>query len=82
MGLSSSTKLFSLETTCYKKYHDRNYKCAVLKEGDLVLIRINVSETDHKIAHKWEQAPCEVVSTKPDSPLIKIKNTATGEVKE
>ena len=57
-------------------------ECAVLKEGDLVLIRINVRGTDHKIADKWEQAPCEVVITKPDSPLIKIRNTATGEVRE
>ena len=70
------------ETTRYKKYYDKNYKCAVLKEGDLVLVRINVHGTDHKIADKWEQAPCEVVSTKPDSPLIKIKNTTTGEVGE
>ena len=24
------------ETTHYKKYYDKNYKCAVLREGDLV----------------------------------------------
>ena len=57
-------------------------ECAVLKEGDLVLVRINVRGTDHKITDKWEQAPCEVVITKPDSPLIKIRNTATSEVRE
>ena len=59
-------KCIDKETTCYKKYYDKNYKCAVLKEGDLVLVRINVRGTDHKIADKWEQAPCEVIDTKPD----------------
>ena len=42
------------ETTHYKKYYDKNYKCAVLKEGDLILIRINVCGTYHKITDKWE----------------------------
>ena len=68
------------ETTRYKKYYDKNYKSVVLKEGDLVLVRINVPGTDHKIADKWEQVPCEVINTKPDSPMIRIRNTTTGEV--
>ena len=75
-------KCIDKETTHYKKYYDKNYKCAVLKEGDLVLIRINVHGADHKIADKWEQAPCEVVSTRTDLPLIMMRNTATGEVRE
>ena len=75
-------KCIDKETTRYKKYYDKNYKCAVLKEGDLVLVRINVRETDHKITDKWEQAPCEVVSTKPDSHTIRIRNTATADVRE
>ena len=57
----AAQKCIDKETTCYKKYYDKNYKCAVLKEGDLVLVRINVRGTDHKITDKWEQAPCEVI---------------------
>ena len=30
------------ETTRYKKYYDKGYKCAVLVSGDLVMVRINV----------------------------------------
>ena len=52
------------------------------QEGDLVLVRINVRGTDHKIADKWEQVPCEVISTKPDSSTIRIRNTSNGEVRE
>ena len=68
----AAQKCIDKETTRYKKYYDKNYKCAVLREGDLVLIRINVQGTDHKITDKWEQAPCEVIGTKPDSPMIII----------
>ena len=52
------------------------------KKGDLVLVRINVQGTDHKITDKRKQAPCEVIGTKPDSPTIIIINTSTGEVRE
>ena len=45
------------ETNRSKKYYDRNYKCAVLQTGDLVMVRIHVHGTEHKIADKWEQAP-------------------------
>ena len=38
----AAQKCSDKETTHYKKYCDKNYKCAVLKEGDLVLVRINV----------------------------------------
>ena len=78
----TAQKCINKKTTCYKKYYDKNYKCAVLKEGNLVLVRINVQRTDHKIADKWEQARCEVIGTKPDSPTIIIRNTSTGEVRE
>ena len=78
----ASQKCIDKETTLYKKYYDKNYKCAVLKERDFVLVRINVRGTDHKIADKWEQVPCEVVSTKPDPHMIRIRNTASGEVRE
>ena len=38
----TAQKCIDKETTHYKKYYNKNYKCAVLREGDLVLIRINV----------------------------------------
>ena len=38
----AAQKCINKETTHYKKYYDKNYKCAVLKEGDLVLVRMNV----------------------------------------
>ena len=78
----AAQKCIDKETTRYKKYYGKNFKCAVLKEGDLVLVRINVRETDHKITDKWVQAPGEVISTKPDSPTIRIRITSTGEVRE
>ena len=37
------------ETTRYKKYYDRNFCCASLRNGDLVMVRINKFGTDHKI---------------------------------
>ena len=78
----AAQKCIDKETTRYKKYYDKNYKCAVLKEGDLVLVRINVRGTDHEITDKWKQVPCEVIGIKTDSPTIIIKNTLTGEVRE
>ena len=41
------------ETTRYKKYYDRNFRCASLRNGDLVMVRINKFGTNHKIADKW-----------------------------
>ena len=70
------------ETTSYKKYYDRNFKCAALRNGDLVMVRINRFGTDHKIADKWEQDPWEVLSQQDDSPLITVQNTTTNEVRE
>ena len=78
----AAQKCIDKETTRYKWYYDKNYKCAVLKEGDLVLVRIHVRGGEHKTADKWEQAPWEVIGIKKDSPLITVKNTHTGEVCE
>ena len=78
----AAQKCIDKETTRYKRYYDKNYKCAVLTEGDLVLVRIHVWGGEHKIADKWEQAPWEVIGIKEDSPLITVKNTHTGEVRE
>ena len=70
------------ETTRYKKYYDKNFRCATLRDGDLVLILVNKFGTDHKIADKWEQDPWEVLSQKEDSPLLTIKNVTTNEIHE
>ena len=78
----AAQKYIEKETNRSKKYYDKNYKCAVLQLGDLVMVRIHVRGTEHKIADKWEQAPWEVISTRKDSPLVTVKNTKTGEVRE
>ena len=70
------------ETTRYKKYYDRNFRCATLRNGDLVLVRINKFGTDHKIADKWEQDPWEVLSQQDYSPLINVRNVPTNEIRE
>ena len=66
----------------YKKYYDKNFHCATLREGDLVLIQINKFRTNHKIADKWERDPWEVIGKHHDSPLIMIRNVVNGEIKE
>ena len=78
----AAQKCIERESNRHKKYYDQNYKCAVLRKGDLVLVRIHVRGTDHKITDKWEQAPWEVQKTYQDSPLIKVKNTQSGEVRK
>ena len=69
------------ETQRYKKYYDQNFRCATLRSGDLVLVRINKFGTDHKIADKWEHDPWEVLDTENDSPLLVVQNTTTKEVR-
>ena len=78
----AAQKCIEKESLRHKKYYDQNYKCAVLREGDLVLVRIHVRGPDHKIADKWEQAPWEVLQTYEDSPLIKVRNTKSGEIQK
>ena len=70
------------ETTQYKKYYYKNFRCAALRKSDLVLVRINKFGTDHKIADKWEQDLWEVLSQKDDSPLLTIRNATTNEIRE
>ena len=60
----------------------KNFRCATLRDGDLVLIRINKFGTDHKIADKWKQDPWEVLSQRDDSPLLTIRNVITNEIRE
>ena len=78
----AAQKYIDKETARYKKYYDKNFHCAILRKGDLVLVRINKFSTDHKIADKWEQDPWEVLSQKDDSPLLTIKNVTTNEIRE
>ena len=69
------------ETQRYKKYYDQTFRCATLRSGDLVLVRVNKFGTDHKIADKWEQEPWEVLDIEDDSPLLVVQNTTTKEVR-
>ena len=78
----AAQKYIDKETTRYKKYYDKNFRCAILRKGDLVLVQINKFGIDHKIADKWEQDPWEVLSQKDDSPLLTIKNVTTKEIRE
>ena len=78
----AAQKCIDKETSRYKKYYDKGYKCTVLAPGDLVMVRVNVRGGEHKIADKWEQAPWEVQRIHDDSPLIAVKNTRTGEVRD
>ena len=78
----AAQKYIDKETTRYKKYYDKNIHCATLRDGDLVLIRVNKFSTDHKVADKWEQDPWEVLSQRDDSPLLIIKNVTTNEICE
>ena len=38
----AAQKCIERESNRHKKYYDQNYKCAVLRKGDLVLVRIHV----------------------------------------
>ena len=77
----AAQKYIDKETTRYKKYYDKNFHCAILRNGDLVLVRINKFGTDHKIADKWEQDPWEVLSQRDDSPLLTIRNVTTNKIR-
>ena len=68
----AAQKHIDKETSRYKKYYDHNFRRAALRDGDLVLLRINKFGTDHKIANKWEQDPWEVLSHKEDSLLFVV----------
>ena len=78
----AAQKYIDKETTRYKKYYDKNFRCATLRDGDLVLIQVNKFGTDHKIADKWEQDPWEVLSQRDNSPLLTIKNVTINEIHE
>ena len=77
----AAQRYINKETQRYKKYYDQTFRCATLRSGDLVLVRINKFGTDHKIADKWEQEPWEVLDTENDSPLLVVQNTTTKEVR-
>ena len=56
-----------------KWYHDRNVHCHDLKEGDIILVRRNLFDSQYKIADKWEDEPYRVVSQMDDSPVYRIQ---------
>ena len=78
----AAQKYIDKEITRYKKYYDQNFRCASLRNGDLVMVQINKFGTDHKIADKWEQDPWEVLSQTDDSPLLTVQNVTTKEIRE
>ena len=45
------------ESEHHKKYYDQRVRCAELKPGDLVRVRIKAVVGDHKIADQWESTP-------------------------
>ena len=56
-----------------KQYHDRNVCCHDLKEGDIILVRRNLFDSQCKIADKWEEEPYRVVSQMDDTPVYRIQ---------
>ena len=44
-----------------------------MKEGDIVLVRRNLFDSQYKIADKWEEEPYRVVSQMDNSPVYCIK---------
>ena len=56
-----------------KQYHDRNVCCHDLKEGDIILVRRNLFDSQYKIADKWEEEPYRVVSQMDDTPVYRIQ---------
>ena len=78
----AAQKSIEKENAQYKCYYDKKYKCALLREGDLILIRVVKPGTDYKIADKWEQDPWIIVQKRVDSPVYTLENTRTKEIKE
>ena len=78
----AAQKSIDKESTQFKCYYDKKYKCATLQEEDLVLIRVVKPGTDYKIADKCEQDPWIIEKKRLDSPVYELKNTCTGEYKE
>ena len=61
------------DTVHRKQYHDKNVHCHELKEGDIILVRRNLFDSQYKIADKWEDEPYSVVSQMDDTPVYCIK---------
>ena len=78
----AAQKNIDKESNHQKAYYDKNFKCAILHEGDLVMIRVVKPGTDYKFADKWEQDPWEILAKCPNTPVYSLKNTRMGEVKE
>ena len=73
----TAQKMIDRENTKQKKFYDKSYKCAELKVGDLVLVRVKAFGVDHKIADRWERPIYRVVSQIKDKPAYVVQNTET-----
>ena len=56
-----------------KQYHDQNVRCHLLREGDIVLVKVNKFDSDHKIADKWENNPYIVIRKRGNIPVYEVK---------
>ena len=65
------------ETNRHKKYYDKKFKCATLKPGDLVVVRVRAFGADHKIADKWESQVYRVIQQLYNKPVYNIQNIDT-----
>ena len=70
-------ELIEKENNRQKGYYDRNVRCANLRKGDLVLLRVLRHGVDHKIADRWEAPIYKVVKQLGDKPAYQIQNTET-----
>ena len=61
------------ESEHHKKYYDRKVRCAELKPGDLVRVRIKAIVGDHKITDQWESTPYSVIDQLKDQPSFQDK---------
>ena len=72
---AKAQEMIAKETKRQKRYYDKAFKCAVLKPGDLVLVRVKQFGTDHKIADRWEEPIYRVIQQVKDQPAYNIQNT-------
>ena len=70
-------ELIEKESNRQKGYYDKNVRCALLKKGDLVLLRVLRHGIDHKIADRWETPIYKVIKQLGDKPAYQIQNTET-----
>ena len=62
------------EAALHKRYYDQKYKCMKIEPGDLVLVGVKAFGPDCKIADRWEQTPCKVLSQLHNGPVLKVQS--------